>query len=175
MKLQRSFSGTKMHLLGFNKTDSRPRTSILLIRAHKIKNPILLLSSEFEFSYRGHFTKLEGRSADQNFTRARTIDGAAGARTRSSGSVGRVLPSAGVYEALKNSDFAVIADIVKNNIERSRISKICFCNFLCLPNTSTKLYLFFCREHFLTPNKFAPEPQDFFRFFLFRGHQRLQG
>ena len=67
---------------------------------------------------------MEGRSADQNFTQVRTIDGAAGDTTRSSGSIGRVLPSAGVYKAFKTSDFGIIADIVKKYIERSRTAKI---------------------------------------------------
>ena len=119
---------------------------------------------EFRIQLSRTFTKLEGRSADQNFARVRTIDSAARNTAGSSGSIGKVLPSAGVYAPLENVEFGIIADIVKNDIEISRISKICYSHFFCLPNVSSKRSCFFVTDTSMTPKKIQSEPRVFFRF-----------
>ena len=164
VKLLRPDLTTKIYLLGFTKTVFRLRVSILLILAHKIKNPIILLSSKLEINYRGHFTKLEGRSANRNFTRVRTIDSAAGSEHEKFREHQEGASSAGVYNALKNSDYAIIEDIVQNDIERGRIAKNCLSHFLCLLNTSSKRCLFFVPDTSMVPKKNQSEPSDFFRF-----------
>ena len=155
-----------MHLLGYAKKDFRLSTSILLILVHKNKFPILLLSLKFEINYRGHFTKLEGRSADRNFTRVRTIDSAAGSEHEKFREHQEGASSAGVYNALKNSDFAIIEDIVQNDIQRGRIAKNCLSHFLCLLNTSSKRCLFLVPDTSMMPKKSQSEPSDFFRFLI---------
>ena len=164
MKLWTLFLGTKIHLLGFVLADFRLRTSILLILAREIENPYFIIVLEFRIQLSRTFTKLEGRSADQNFARVRTIDSAARNTTGSSGSIGKVLPSAGVDAPLENVEFGIIADIVKNGIEISRISKICYSHFFCLPNVSSKRSCFFVTDTSMTPKKIQSEPRVFFRF-----------
>ena len=63
-----------------------------------------------------------------------------------------MLASAGVHKASKTSDFVVIADIVKNRIERRRIAKIGLSHFLSLPNIPAKIYLFFVPDTSMAPN-----------------------
>ena len=107
---------------------------------------------------------MEGRSADRNFTRVRTIDSAAGSEHEKFREHQEGASSAGVYNALKNSDFAIIEDIVQNDIERGRIAKNCLSHFLCLLNTSSKRCLFFVPDTSMVPKKNQSEPSAFFRF-----------
>ena len=74
--------------------------------------------------------------------------------------------SAGVPNAVRNSEFGIIQDIVKNSRYRSRIAKNCLSHFLCLLNTSSKRCLFFVPDTSMMPKKIQSEPSDFFRFLI---------
>ena len=58
-----------------------------------LKKSHFIIVLDIRVNYRGHFTKLGGRSANQNFTQVRTIDSAAGDTTGSSGSTERMHPA----------------------------------------------------------------------------------